>query len=94
MGAGRPGGSSSKLIEVRYSALDKNPLETVKEIYKTLDLNPDGITIVEKTLKSYLGQLKGFKTNDFKPLPQALKALVKRYWRSGFVDFGYDFEDE
>ena len=88
------GSSSSKIIEVRYSALDENPLETVTEIYRTLELNPDGFPIVEKTVKSYLEQLKGFKTNDFKPLPRALKALVKRHWRLGFLDFGYDFEAE
>ncbi len=76
------------LIEIAYKDLSEKPYETVKQIYKELDL-PD-FKVAEPAIKQHLEEVKGYKKNVFKELSPGQKARIRKELDFYFREFGYE----
>ena len=76
------------LIEVAYSDLSENPLETVKRIYEQLKL-PD-FSEAQEEIKHHIDSVRDYKKNVFKELDPELKERVRKELDFYFKAFGYE----
>ena len=80
------------LVEFKYEMFIENPLETLKEIYKTLGL--PGYDKASIRFAEYIESEKTYKTNKYEASKEKLDAIRQR---AGFAfkEFGYsDIPDE
>lgn len=82
--------SSSQLIEVSFSDLEKDPVKTIGGIYEHFGW--PGWETAAATVQEYCGgsNVKGFKKNKFHETPDDVKAMLQRRWRSTFIEFNYE----
>ncbi len=75
-----------KYVEVQYEELEKDPVKTIKKIYKHLkiDMSPT----VEKKMKIFLYDIKGFKKNRYH-LSKGQEELIKTRLEGQLKRYGY-----
>lgn len=77
------------LVEVSFESLRDNPIETVKRIYRTLDL--PGYENALPNFQNYVNKLKEYKQNDYAYDP-AVVEMVKRNWERYAETFNYEIK--
>jgi hypothetical protein len=76
-----------RFYEVGFEELEADPIGQVRKIYEGLALPDFGHA--EPLLRRYLGTLSGYKKNEFKELPPALRERIACEWRPYFDEWGY-----
>ena len=74
------------LVEVGYADLDERPAETVRDIYRTLDI--DGWDEASNHVDEYIESQRGYRKNGF-AISDRSRALIEDRWRFAFDAFGY-----
>jgi hypothetical protein len=75
--------------EVRFEALESDPLRQLRAIYEALALPDFGH--VEPALRRYLAAIAGYKKNSLPELPAELRSRVARECHRCFEEWGYRF---
>ncbi|MDB5661540.1 MAG: sulfotransferase [Cypionkella sp.] len=78
--------------EVRFDALEADPVAQVAAIYQTLGLG--GFTVFRPQLERYVATLAGYKKNSFLTLDPATRHLVAARWQRSFTVWGYPTEPQ
>jgi hypothetical protein len=73
--------------EIRFEALEADPLGQVRAVYEALALPDFGH--VEGALRGYLDTIAGYKKNTLPDLPADVRSQVAREWRRSFDEWGY-----
>lgn len=76
-----------RFCELRFDALEADPIGQIRAIYDQLGL--DGFDRMQPDLQAYTASLRGYAKNDFTPLDEATRARVARRWRRSFETWGY-----
>lgn len=76
-----------RFCEIRFSALEADPVGTTRGIYERLDLG--GWERFAPKLQAYVDSLRGYAKNEFGPLGQADRQRVVKAWRRNFEAWGY-----
>ena len=84
----RPLIPDSHYCEVKFEALERDPVGQVRRIYERLGLH--GWTAFEAKLQRYVKSLEGYQKNEFAPLPETLRRRVATEWRRSFEEWQYD----
>jgi hypothetical protein len=66
------------LHEVRFEALEADPIGQVRAVYEALTLPDFGY--VEPALRRYLAAIAGYRKNTLPELPADLQSRVAREW--------------
>jgi hypothetical protein len=74
-------------VELRYEDLDKNPIEQLENIYKTLNIND--FTNAKSHFTKYLDSQSSFEKNAYE-LSEDTRALVRQHWGFAFDHWGYE----
>jgi hypothetical protein len=74
------------LIEISYNELEKNPIDTLNEIYTALNI--DNYDIALKNFEAYVDKLKSYKKNRHKIKKSQLDLLIKEW---GFTMEKYNY---
>ena len=74
------------LIEISYNELEKNPINTLNEIYTTLNI--DNYDIALNNFETYVDKLKSYKKNRHKIKKNQLDILIKAW---GFIMEKYNY---
>lgn len=83
----RPLIPDGRFCELRFDALEADPVGQIAHVYDRLGL--DGFDRMRPDLKVYVEGLKGYAKNDFPPLDEATRAKVADRWRRSFDTWGY-----
>ncbi len=78
---------AGRLHEVRYDALEADPVGQVAQIYDALAL--DGFAGFAPRLQTYVDSLKSYKKNRFDGLSDDDRETVARHWHRSFEVWGY-----
>jgi len=81
---------SDQFFEISYDALDKQPIETLETIYKTLSL--PNFESSKPKFENYLASVESFEKNKFTPT-QENADLVNRRWKKFIDKWGYGDND-
>jgi hypothetical protein len=76
-----------RLHEVAYEELVEDPVGELGRAYERLGL--DGFGAVEPRLREYAASVSGYRRNEFKELPPALRERIRREWGRSFEAWGY-----
>ncbi len=79
--------SADRLIEVSFTELESQPLETVEKVYRKLAI--PGHDQAQQKMKLYLKHVSSYEKNDFPPLSQADVQRVNSRWAFAFSQWGY-----
>jgi omega-hydroxy-beta-dihydromenaquinone-9 sulfotransferase len=79
-----PGG---QLHEIRYEALEANPLGELRKMYSALALGD--FAPAEPALQTYLDSIAGYQKNRFAPLDSSWKEQIARHCARCFDEWGY-----
>lgn len=74
--------------ELSFADLEQDPVGQLKELYRVLAI-PDFATF-EPMLKRYLGTLKSYRKNAFRPLEGPLREPLAHAWAREFAVWGYE----
>ena len=75
------------LIEIRFEDLEKDFVAGLGQIYEQLNL--DGWTEFEPTLKRYLESQPPYQKNDYPPIDVRLKDKINATWQKTFNEWDY-----
>ncbi len=78
-------------VQISYEQLDQDAFTTVSSIYRQLHLQ--GFEEMKSALSAYIGRLKNYKKNAYKPIDPAIKKQINREWLKYFDAWGYSIED-
>lgn len=90
--ADRPLVPPGRLVEIAYRDLRKDPLATLERVYTELGL-PD-FADTRPAIEAYLRGVRGYRTNDYPPLPERVAARIAREWELAFREWGYPIRAE
>jgi omega-hydroxy-beta-dihydromenaquinone-9 sulfotransferase len=76
-----------QLIEIAYSDLDSQPIETLQRIYKEIELG--NFSDVQPEIEAYLAQVADFEKNPAVPLSQELQDEIRMRWGFAFEEWKY-----
>jgi omega-hydroxy-beta-dihydromenaquinone-9 sulfotransferase len=76
-----------RLHEIRYEALEADPLGQLRGLYSALELGDFGAC--EPTIRAYLDSIAGYEKNRYQELEPKWKAQVAERWRRSFDEWGY-----
>lgn len=74
-------------LEVRYEDLEKNPMELVETIYKTLEI--PGFDQAKGLIQTYIESQKGYQKNKFEFSNKSIEA-VQKHWQFALDKWGYE----
>ena len=77
-----------QFIEVSYEEVDKNPLETIQNIYR--DLSLPNFEEARPRLKRYLKSIAGYQKNRYDDLPRPVMEKIETKWEPVFTRYGYE----
>jgi len=75
------------LIEIGFSELDGTPMETMKLIYKGLDL--DDFEDAWHSMEAYLDSVKNYRRNTYPSTPREIRERINSQWGFWIKEFGY-----
>ncbi len=75
--------------EIRFEALEADPIRQLRALYETLSLPDFGH--VESALRRYLAGLVGYRKNTLPELSHDVRSRVAQEWRRCFEEWGYPF---
>ena len=75
------------LIEIPYTDLAKNPMETIENIYSTLGIG--GLKKAAPAIAEYLQSVRGYKKNRYKPLNQQTERTLRSEWAAWYREWDY-----
>jgi membrane-bound metal-dependent hydrolase YbcI (DUF457 family) len=78
----------SRLHELRYEDLVRDPVGQMRALYEHLGLGH--FDAVLPRLQKYLAGVAGYRTNRYEPLPPEVRAEVERRWGDVSRRYGYD----
>jgi omega-hydroxy-beta-dihydromenaquinone-9 sulfotransferase len=78
---------AGRLHELAFEALEKDPLEQLRQLYAALGLGD--FAVAEPAIRRYLDSIAGYQKNRFRDLDPSLKAQIARRWRRSFDEWGY-----
>jgi hypothetical protein len=87
----RPNIPAGQLCEVRYEQLVREPVEQLRQIYKTLGLGEFGSA--EAAVREYSSGFSEYQTNQFNLSPEERQLVVER-WEEYFERFAYSPDAE
>ena len=76
-----------RIIDIRFDALESDPVGVLANIYDTLSL--EGFAHLKPKLEAYVDSLKGYRKNRFVDLDPATKAIVADRWSRSFSHGDY-----
>jgi hypothetical protein len=76
-----------RLVDVRFSDLQADPMEALKSIYQRLDL--DGFDAAEPCFRKYLESVRDYRKNRLELTPEE-EARVRAEWKPFFGRLGYE----
>lgn len=76
----------NQLVEISFQALEQEPLQSIKIIYKKLNLA--GFENAQSYIENYIDQTKSYKKNKFEIKKEDL-ITVKEEWKFAFDEFKY-----
>jgi hypothetical protein len=76
----------SRLCEVRYEELVRDPLGGLRQVYEQLEL--DGFEQVLPAVEEYLSTMEGYQTNRYQ-MPPELRERVSKRWARFIQQYGY-----
>jgi hypothetical protein len=76
-----------QLTEIGFAELDDAPVETMKRIYKELNLG--GLEDTRPAMKTYLDSVKQYRRNKYRPLSSSKLNKIHSAWEFWFKEFGY-----
>jgi omega-hydroxy-beta-dihydromenaquinone-9 sulfotransferase len=80
--------SPEQLIEIPFAELERNPMDTVEQIYSQLKL--PGFAAAKLPMEEYLKTVEHYRKNQFTPLPSELMDRLNEEWEFFFKEFGYE----
>ena len=83
---------AGQFCEVRFSDLEREPIQQVQAIYQALSLPYS--EVFDAKLQSDFAARQGYRKNTFAPLEPAIKQQVDRAWQRSFSVWGYAAERE
>jgi omega-hydroxy-beta-dihydromenaquinone-9 sulfotransferase len=78
---------AGRLCDVSFEDLERNPIDTVGSIYKSLGLA--GFDGVRSRLEGYIGSVVDYRKNQHDELPEALRERITREWHRSFEEWGF-----
>lgn len=75
------------LVEMRYEALEKEPLKQLRAVYDQLSLK--GFADAEGNFRTYIESVSDYKKNAY-TLDERVIAKVNQHWKVAFKEWGYD----
>lgn len=81
----RPSIPAGNFHEVGFEQLERDPMGTVREIYRTFSIDDRALPKIE----AYVGTLKGYEKNQFASVDDASKQRIRDEWREFYEPFGY-----
>jgi len=79
-----------QLVELAFTDLENEPVETLGRLYADLDL--PGFDRVRREVAGYLDSIAGYQRNNLEPLPGFLAERLARQWTRAFKEWGYESE--
>ena len=77
------------LVEIGFAELEEAPIETLKAIYKGLNL--DGFEDACPSMEAYLDSVKNYKRNTYHPPPRSILDRIHLEWNFWIKEFGYRY---
>lgn len=78
---------AGRLHEVRFEALERDPLGQLGELYAALGLA--GFARAEPKLRGYLDSLGDYRKNTYEALDPGLRGRIASEWRRSFDEWSY-----
>ena len=78
---------AGRFCEVRFTDLEREPVTQVERIYAELGL-PD-FAAARPAVQDYVETLRGYRKNEYPPLPDRLRLRVAHEWRRCFEVWDY-----
>jgi len=78
----------SKIIEVSYDDLSKEPLACLKTIYEQLDLGD--FSKVHLKFEEYISKQENYKKNTFTQIKDEIKPQIQSRWKFAFDEWNYE----
>jgi len=76
-----------RLYEIRFEALESDPLTELRNLYEAQELCD--FTPAEPALSQYLASIAEYKKNRFCDVEPMWKEQIARRWRRSFEEWGY-----
>ncbi len=80
----------SRLHEVAFEDLERDPIGQIRQVYETFDL--PGFGAVLPRLEEYVDTLSGYKKNEYPRLAPALRVQIQEAWRRSFEEWDYPLD--
>jgi len=74
--------------EVRFEALEEDPIHELDRLYGMLDIGP--FQPARRKFERYLESVKQYQKNEFDDLEPHLKERIAHEWRNSFEAWGYE----
>lgn len=81
----------NQLIEISFNELDETPLESMQNIYESLELGD--FNKVKPQLEEYLTSVSGFKKNKKRTIPPSILKRINTEWKFAFETWGYPVKE-
>ena len=73
--------------EVSFHDLERDPIDTMREVYRGLDLSD--LTTAEPHLRDYLDSISGYQKSKHRPLAEHDRRIVANRWSPFFTRWGH-----
>lgn len=80
--------SEKQYIDIGFGQLQKNPVQTIANIYEQLELN--GFDAYKPHLSAYLQGIKNYKKNTYQELDKNLQNRIYEAWQQSFAEWNYE----
>lgn len=78
---------AGNIVEIQYEDFVNEPVKTLKEIYKRLELH--GFEEAQYAFKEFAERYKNYKPYDYK-IDDSVKKKIYEEWEFAFKEFGYE----
>jgi hypothetical protein len=77
---------ADRFVEIRFEALETQPLEQLEKIYQTLNL--EGFDQAQPDFQAYLDSLQSYRKNQYDVAPEMV-ARIQTHWQPFIDQWGY-----
>ena len=78
---------AGQLVEISYTELDEQPIETLQRIYGEIELGD--FAAVKAEIEAYLAEVRDFEKNPAMPLDDKIRGEIRNRWRFAFEEWKY-----